>query len=187
MDTVAIAAIIIAVIAIALIIWVIARERNSRRLRSRFGTEYDRAVENSGDRHRAETELAQREQRVKRLHIRELTGSERERFVHDWLQQQSHFIDQPARAVSEADALVTEVMNTRGYPMGDFETQAADMSVDHPQVVDNYREAHAVAVRTNAPETTTEDLRRAMVCYRVLFEDLVGRRIFSSEREEVRR
>ncbi|MBV8845890.1 MAG: hypothetical protein JO307_24025 [Bryobacterales bacterium] len=187
MDTIAIAAIICAVIAIALVIWVVSRQRNTQRLRSRFGPEYDRAVEHTGDRRRAETDLQEREQRIKRLHIRELTGSERERFINEWIRQQSHFIDQPARAVAEADALVSQVMTTRGYPMSDFETQAADISVDHGRVVDTYREAHAIAMRSKAPETTTEELRRAMVCYRELFEDLVGRRVFTSEREEVSR
>ena len=187
MDTVAWAAIIVGIVAILAIVWVVMRERNSRRLRSRFGPEYDRVVEGSKDRNRAEHELARREERVRKFHIRDLTAAERDRFVKEWLQQQSHFVDQPARAVSEADGLITDVMNTRGYPMGDFETQAADLSVEHPHVVENYREAHAIAGRSSAGGTTTEDLRRAMVCFRALFEDLVGRRVFSPEHEEVRR
>jgi hypothetical protein len=185
MNTTAIAAIIVAIIAIAILAWLLVREKRRKALRSRFGPEYDRVVQNIGNRDNAEAELARREKRVKKFTIRELSTEERERYIQAWLRQQSQFIDEPAKAVSEADALVTSVMTTRGYPMTDFETQAADISVDHPRVVGNYREAHQIARQSESGQATTEDLRRAMVCYRALFEELVGKRVVTSRYEEV--
>jgi hypothetical protein len=182
MTSAAVVIIVTAIIAAALIIWMIARERNRNRLRSTFGPEYERLVHDSGHRGKAEEELARREKRVRQYSIRELTPAERERYIEEWRSQQGRFIDEPGKAVSAADTLVTDVMKTRGYPLVDFETQAADLSVHHARVVENYREAHAVIV--GRQDASTEDMRRAMVCYRSLFEELVGQRMLAPQLDE---
>ena len=150
-----------------------ARRRASDRLHDRFGPEYDRMVREEGDRQRAERELRQREKRVRKLTIRPLGPSERSRYVELWHAQQARFVDNPEAAVSDADHLVEEVMRVRGYPVGEFEQNAADISVDHPMVVDEYRAGHDIAVRHRRGQATTEDLRSAMLHYRRLFEDLL--------------
>jgi hypothetical protein len=187
MSTVTIAAITIAVIAIAVAMWAILRMRNTKRLRSKFGPEYDHLVEREGGRGRAETELTHREKRVDKLNIRSLTAPESDRFAAAWRQQQSRFVDDPRGAVSEADALITEVMTARGYPTANFQTQVADISVDHARVATNYREAHEIAERSRQDKSSTEELRRAMICYRALFEDLVDAKVVKLEPEEVKR
>jgi hypothetical protein len=131
----------------------------------------------------AEAELEDRRRRVEQLQIRPLPRNERERYEAAWYQVQGRFVDDPAGAMAQADLLVGEVMQARGYPMGDFETRAADISVDHPQVVENYRAAHAIALRTQGGQATTEELRQAMVHYRALFADLLGARPARHEME----
>lgn len=166
-----------AIIIIAIIVIVAAfasRNARSKRLQQRFGPEYDRAVRSSGDRGTAERELAAREDRVKRMHIEELPAGARERYTEEWRTVQTRFVDQPREALQQADTLVQNVMRDRGYPMNDFEQRAADISPDHPQVVDDYRIAHGIASRTETGEVSTEDLRQAMVHYRTLFNDLLG-------------
>ena len=180
-------AIVVAVIAVAVALWALLETQRTKRLRSKFGPEYDHTIEREGDRRRAEAELAHREARVKKLHIRDLTTQERERYADAWRRQQAMFVDDPRRAVLDADTLVTDVMTSRGYPTGDFNTQVADVSVEHARVVDNYREAHGIADRSRRNQASTEDLRRAMVCYRTLFEDLLGARVFERDYEEVHR
>ena len=189
MSTATLIAIVIAVVAIVIALWAFARMKRTERLRSKFGPEYDRLAQREGNRGKVENELAQREKRVKKFNIRELTPQERDRFANAWLKDQARFVDDPHNAVLNADSLVIEVMTARGYPMGDFDTQAADISVDHSRVVDNYREAHDIAERCRRGQTNTEDLRRAMICYRALFEDLLGARVVMNEQqpEEVRR
>ena len=164
---------VIALVAIALIVWAFNRRR-SQRLRAQFGPEYDRTVAVVGHRAKAEDRLAARSERIHKLYIRSLTSAERIRFVEEWDRIQAHFVDAPAGAVTEADQLLSDVMATCGYPMGDFEQRAADISVDHPVVTQNYRTAHDIAVRRNSGQATTEDLRRAMIHYRALFDDLVA-------------
>ena len=176
--------IIVAVIAIALAVWMFVDKRRTQRLRTQFGSEYDRMVQASG-RKQAETELESRAQRVQKFQIRPLTKEEQTRFAQAWRQDQAHFVDNPRSAVENADRLVGEVMRARGYPVGEFELRAADLSVDHPRVIENYRVAHEIAVRDSRGEASTEDLRRAMVCYRDLFEDLLDQHVI--EHEEVRR
>jgi hypothetical protein len=174
MDTrILVAVIVIAVILIAAAV-LILRKRRSDQLRQQFGPEYDRAVKQHGDTRRAEAALAEREKRVESFSIRELPAPERERFAQEWAAVQRRFVDDPAVAVTEADRLVTQVMAARGYPMGDFEQRAADISVHHPAVVENYRAARTIAVRHSSGQSNTEELRRAMVYYRSLFEDLLG-------------
>jgi hypothetical protein len=141
--------------------------------RNRFGPEYDRAVLEHGSERKAEAKLADRETRVKHLKIRALTAAERGRFFADWQSVQSRFVDHPKSAVTEADELVSSLMQARGYPVADFDQRAADISVDHPRLVENYRSAHGVAVRLGRDEASTEDLRTAMIQYRNLFDELV--------------
>lgn len=193
-----IAAVIIVVV--GAIIAVYFQRRRTERLRSRFGPEYERSITESGDRRRAEAQLEKRAERVEKYHLRSLTADDRSRFTEQWDRVQAHFVDAPAGAVAEADQLLGDVMATSGYPMGDFEQRAADISVDHPVVVQNYRAAHDIAIRQAKGQATTEDLRRAMIHYRALFEDLVYERKESAgerrsvamgareiEREEIRR
>lgn len=157
--------------------------RNQRvaraRLRERFGPEYVRAVQEQGSERRAVAQLADRQDRVERFNIRDLTPSEREQFAIRWNALQLRFVDSPRGAVAEADDLIVLVMQTRGYPMSDFEQRAADLSVHHPIVVDNYRTAHAIALRLRGSEAGTEDLRKAMIHYRALFDEMV--RVASAE------
>jgi hypothetical protein len=174
---------IILVIGVGL--WVYLQKRRTANLRSRFGPEYDRAISDHRDRGHAESELEKREKRVAQFHIHPLSNEERSRYAEDWRREQALFVDDPRAAVKHADALVQEVMQHRGYPVGDFEQNAQDLSVDHPGVVENYRIAHHIAVRDVQGEANTEDLRRAMVSYRALFEDLLGQTI--QRPEEVRR
>ncbi len=176
---------VLIVLAAAAIAWTYLQRRRSAELRGRFGPEYEREVNRMGRGH-AEAELQRRERRVERLQIRELSAADRDRFSSDWQAVQARFGDDPKAAVAEADVLVAEVMRARGYPVGNFEQRAADISVDHPRVVENYRAAHTIAVRDQRGEGSTEDLRQAMVHYRALFEDLLGTRVRVAGRSEVR-
>jgi hypothetical protein len=170
-------AIIVAVIVVIIgAVMLYLQRRRSERLREHFGAEYDRAVTEGGGRRRAEAVLEERTERVKKFHIRPLSAEDRARFSEQWAQVQAHFVDAPAGAVAEADQLLGDVMATCGYPMGDFEQRAADISVDHPIVTQNYRAAHEIAVRQARGQASTEDLRRAMIHYRALFEDVVNDR-----------
>lgn len=153
--------------------WSYARKQRSRQLRGQFGPEYDRTVQQYQDPQAAERALEYRRERVEHLQIRPLTPQERAHFSEEWHSVQSRFVDDPAGAMAAADTLVTEVMQARGYPMGDFETRAADVSVDHPQVVEHYRAAHTIAERGRGGQANTEELRQAMVHYRALFADLL--------------
>ena len=164
----------VVVIAIIAIVIVEARRAKSARLHQRFGPEYDRVVRARGDRSAAESELAAREARVRSMHIEELPPGAQERYTEEWRAVQARFVDAPQRAVREADRLVGTVMRDRGYPVENFEQRVADISPDHPRVVENYRVAHDIANRSERGEITTEELRRAMVHYRTLFEELLG-------------
>jgi hypothetical protein len=149
------------------------RRKNSVGLRKRFGSEYDRAVREHGSAHKAESKLADRETRVEKLKIRDLAPTERVRFLAEWQTVQSRFVDHPKGAVTEADELVTSLLQARGYPASAFDQRAADISVDHPQLMEYYRSAHAIAVRPGQVEATTEELRTAMLHYRTIFDELV--------------
>ena len=170
-ETLLIVLAVVAVIAVAG--WFFYQKRQSEHLKSRFGAEYDHEVEDKGSRRKAEAELAGREKRVKKLDIRPLEPSAREGFRHSWTDVQARFVDDPPGAVSQADDLLGEVMRTRGYPISDFEQQAGDISVDHPEVVKHYRAGHDISVRHERGEASTEELRQAMIHYRALFEELV--------------
>jgi hypothetical protein len=155
-------------------LWFVMEKRRRLRLRQRFGSEYDRAVHDAGSERRAEAALDARTRRVARLQIRPLSESDAMRFAETWRGLQTRFVDEPAAAIADADRLVGEVMTARGYPLGDFDQRAADISVDHPRVVANYRAARDIARRQGRGEATTEDLRQAIIHYRALFEDLLG-------------
>src|ERR1043165_3866354 len=166
---------VVIVLAVIVIGWLWARMRRTSRLRGRFGTEYDRAVDaSSGDSSQAEAELRERERRHDQLYIRPLSAEAQAGYSRRWREVQARFVDQPATAVGEADALIGQAMQERGYPVEDFEQRAADLSVEHPHAVDASRAAHAIAVESSGGQTSTEDLRQAMVHYRALFEQLIG-------------
>jgi hypothetical protein len=147
--------------------------QRTRRLRERFGPEYERTMERLGDKRQAEEELEGRLSHVQNLDIRALTAEEVNRFALEWQATQTEFVDQPLAAVRKADQLIQEVMRTRGYPVDDFEQRAADISVDYPDVVINYRELHEIASRGKREKISTEEMRQAMVNGRELFERLV--------------
>jgi hypothetical protein len=173
MDPVVIGLLVLLVIAVGAAIWMYQQKKRTEELRDRFGPEYERAVRAEGDRSRAEADLDARAKRVEQLDIRPLSNRERDQFSESWRATQTRFVDDPVGATREADELVAEVMQVRGYPMGDFERRAADVSVDHPGVVEHYRAAHAIAMRTESGSENTEELRIALVHYRALFEDLL--------------
>lgn len=167
----AVATILIIVVVVAL--YLRKRRKTTAGLRARFGPEYDQAVLTHGSERKAEAKLADRETRVEGLKIRELGATERERFMVDWQAVQSRFVDHPKGAVTEADELVSSLLRARGYPVADFDQRAADISVNHPRLVEYYRSAHGVAVRLGRDEASTEDLRTAMIQYRSVFDELV--------------
>jgi hypothetical protein len=169
-----IAIIVIAVLVVAGIALMVMRKREGERLKQSFGPEYDRQVrEAGGSEMKAQAELLKREKRVEKLDIRPLPAEQRRAFAEDWQQVQARFVDDPERSIALADALVAEVMKARGYPVEDFEQRAADISVEHPEVVQNYRAAHDIAVRRERGDADTEDLRSALLGYRNLFEELL--------------
>lgn len=161
------------IILAAVVAWLLLDRRRSLRLRSRFGPEYERMVRQEGDRRRAENELERREKRVERLHVHPLLARDRDRFLAEWRADQARFVDDPAGAVTEADRLVQEVMRQRGYPVADFDQRVEDISVDHPHLVQNYRAARELVARHRRGEASTEDLRKALVYYRGLFDELL--------------
>jgi hypothetical protein len=161
------------VLIIAAVIVLVTQQRRSSRLRQRFGAEYDRTVGDAGQRRAGEAALRHREEQRAGLDIRPLTPAARTRYSEQWLSIQERFVDQPDLAVTEADTLLTVVMNERGYPVDDFEAQAALISVDHPDLVQNYRVAHRVMRQNRERRATTEELREALLRYRSLFEELL--------------
>ncbi len=153
--------------------WMYFRRKRSTDLRTHYGPEYDRLINEKGSPGKAEAELDSREKRVKGLSIRALPRDVSTRYAQRWTDQQSRFVDEPKAAVVEADHLVEEVMNERGYPVGEFDQRAADISVDHPRLVANYRAAHDITLREQRGQANTEDLRTAMIHYRDLFRELL--------------
>lgn len=173
MSTSVVVLIVVAIIAMAVIAFALFRVRQSQRLRERFGPEYSRVVQETGSRARAEARLAKLEERVERFHIHPLSAAARTQYVEAWRVIQARFVDDPQHALAEADQLIRDVMSNRGYPVADFDRQAADLSVHHPLVVEHYRAGHEIAVRQAKGHGSTEDLRQAMIHYRKLFADLV--------------
>jgi hypothetical protein len=172
--TTAVILIVVALVIGAAVTFAVLRYRRTHHLRERFGPEYSRMMDETGSRSLAEERLRRREDRVHSYNIHPLAAEERSRFRSEWKKVQTDFVDDPKIAISEADSLLGEVMQARGYPVKDFDQQAADLSVDHPVVVQTYRAAHDVAIRHARGEADTEDLRRAMINYRDLFNELAN-------------
>jgi len=164
---------VVVVLAAAIAAWIAIRARRSQRLREKYGPEYDYTVNKAGDRRMAEEALVEREKRVQKIKIQELDMQKAELYKAEWDGIQTDFVDRPYGSVEEADRLITEVMITRGFPVEDFERRAADISVLYPDVVINYRNAHAIAEKGQHNGVTTEDLRQAMVYYHSLFDELL--------------
>lgn len=169
------------VLAIGVAFWMYLQKKRTQKLRSQFGPEYDKAISEHRDRGHAESELQKRATRVAKFHIHPLKAEERLRYAEDWRREQSLFVDDPPAAVNHADTLVQDVMQRRGYPVGDFDQNATDLSVDHPRVVENYRIAHEIAIRQGQDRGSTEDLRKAMVSYHALFDDLLEQTVEKPE------
>jgi hypothetical protein len=167
------AAAVVVMLALGIVLAVRWQRQRTARLRERFGPEYDQAVLTHGSAGKAEAKLVGREARVEKLRLRDLSIGQRERFVAGWAQVQSHFVDHPKAAVTEADELVSLLMLERGYPDGAFDQRAADISVNHPRLVQSFRQAHEIEARVGKDDASTEDLRVAMVQYRAVFEELV--------------
>lgn len=165
--------ILAALAAVVLLAWAMSRRKRSERLRRRFGPEYERVADDEGSVSRAERELDRRARRAENFSIRPLKPDRRRMYRQKWFAQQARFVDQPKAAIDDADHLVEEVMEERGYPVAEFEQRAADISVDHPEVVEKYRAAHEIAVRERRGQASTEDLRQAMIYYRDLFIELL--------------
>jgi FtsZ-interacting cell division protein ZipA len=165
--------VVLALVVIALLVSVAVRGRRSQQLRSRFGPEYERAVQETGDRQQAERLLNERVERRRELPIRDLEPAARERYAQEWHAVQVRFVDDPKGAVAAADELTTRLMRDRGYPAESFEQQVADVSVDHASAVPGYVEAHGVLTQARG-QAATDDLRQAMVHYRDLFEQVLG-------------
>ncbi len=176
MNTSTIIAVVVAALAfIGVLVWyAVERRAQTKTLRTQYGTEYDRTIGNASSRRSAEAELVKRQERVDQFDIRSLLPVQRELFAQEWHDLQEMFVENPGGAVSRADLLVVDVMRTRGYPVANFEQRASDLSVHHAQFVQNYRAARDIAERRRTGRVTTEELRRAIVYYRSLFEDLLG-------------
>jgi hypothetical protein len=166
-------AIVIAIFVVVGIAFIVRKQR-SQRLRTRFGPEYQRAVQETGSTTQAETKLEKLAKRVERFHITPLSRESRADFVATWQRIQSRFVDDPKGALTEADKLIQDLLGSRGYPVTDFEQRAADISVDYPLVVEHYRAGHDIAVRHSQGRASTEDMRQAMIQYRTLFAELAG-------------
>jgi hypothetical protein len=173
MEPINIVLLLVILLLVAVVGWLLVERRRSEGLRSQFGSEYRRAMEAKGSRREAEAELQARQKRVAGLEISALSQSQRDRFAQSWRDVQARFVDEPEAAIARADDLIGEVMKARGYPVEDFEQRVADVSVDHADVVEHYRVAHAIAVRKTEGIRDTEELRQAMVHYRALFDDLL--------------
>jgi len=173
MDTMSLITLVLAVIVLSAAGWFAWHTHNRKMLKDRFGPEYDRAVRQYGNETKAVSALGKRQQRLSKFTIRPLSDREAQEFESKWRDTQAHFVDDPRGAVRDADALVSRLMDTRGYPMADFDRRAEDISVDHPRVVQNYRAAHNIAVEDARGTSSTEDLRRAFMCYRALFAELL--------------
>ncbi len=171
--TIVVTVIVVVAVLVILGALLVPRMRRSQQLKQRFGPEYDRTVESTGDRRAAERDLQERAQRREELDIRPLDPAARDRYAQRWRQTQERFVDAPQEAVGEADTLVQEVMRERGYPTGDFEQQARDVSVDHGRVVHEYHAAHEISQLSARGQASTEQLREAMVHYRSLFAELL--------------
>jgi hypothetical protein len=173
-DTTLILVAVLLVAAVLGLAWLLWRSAKSRRLRRQFGPEYEQTLREAGDRRAAERELEHRRHRIEKVTLRQLDREERREFGNRWRGIQTDFVDRPKAAVEAADKLVTEVMLARGYPGGDFRQRVADASVDHADVTADYRQARAIAEKSRRGQATTEELRQSLVCYRNIFQEILG-------------
>jgi hypothetical protein len=164
---------VVVVLVVLGVIWTGLRARRSKGLQERFGSEYDRVAADAPTKRAAESELREREERREQFDIRPLEPEERKAYRAQWQTIQARFVDDPAGSLAAADSLIQTVMRERGYPVDDFDTRAGDLSVDHPDVVENYRAGHGIAVAHDRGKAGTEELRRAVQHYRALFAELV--------------
>lgn len=175
--------VLVVLVAVALLV---RKSLQRKRLRERFGPEYERVVQRTDNRMVAERELAEREREHSKLELRQLTPASRDSYERNWTSVQEQFVDSPSAAVGQADRLVTDLMAERGYPTEGYERQASLLSVEHARAIEHYREAHEISQRHERGDASTEDLRNAMVHYRALFEDLLGDRHEGGRREGAR-
>ena len=167
-------AIVLGLMIMGAILWpIFTRRKRTERLHDHFGPEYDHTVQTLGDEKKAQTELEERQKHVKALDIHPLSVEEHDRYAAEWTAVQSKFVDEPGQAIVDADHLIMEVMQTRAYPVSDFEQRAADVSVNYPALVSNYRAARVIALKNEQHQADTEELRQAMIYYRSLFEELL--------------
>lgn len=185
MSTTDVIGIVIAVVVVGAFAVVAVRGMRRRKLRERFGEEYERAVDEKGGRSAAEAELRRRERRHASLDLHELSDAERHRFRDGWVAVQAMFVDAPVTAVREGDRLVTDLVTSRGYPVSNYQDRLADLSVEHANVLSHYRDAHEISERNDAGTATTEELRKALVHYRELFADLLGEEPVTETHTEV--
>jgi Na+-transporting NADH:ubiquinone oxidoreductase subunit NqrC len=179
-----IAVVLVLVVIIGVILApIFARRKRSQRFQNKFGPEYDRTVQTAGNEKKAQAELNERQKHVDMLNIRPLSISERERYQAEWTAIQAKFVDQPGQATVEADHLIMEVMKVRAYPVSDFEQRAADISVNYPALVSNYRAAREIAIKNEQRSANTEELRQAMIYYRSLFDELLKAETVVPERK----
>jgi hypothetical protein len=168
-----IAVVLIVVIMGAIMAPMFARRKRSQKFQNKYGTEYDHTVKTAGNEKKAQAELNERQKHVDTLNIRPLAASERERYQAEWTAIQAKFVDQPGQATVEADHLIMEVMKVRDYPVSDFDQRAADISVNYPTLVSNYRAAREIAIKNEKHSANTEELRQALIYYRSLFDELL--------------
>jgi len=174
--------VVVMIVGVVVGVYLERRKKHTLALRNQFGTEYNRAVTVHGSEQKAEAKLADRATRVEKLNIRDLAPTERARFLAEWQTVQARFVDHPKGAVTEADELVSALLLARGYPVAEFDQRAADLSVDHPLVMENYRSAHAVAARPGPVQATTEELRAAMIHYRSIFDELAQAPVLAEQK-----
>jgi hypothetical protein len=167
-------AIVVGVIVVIALIWLFTRRQRSDHLKKQFGPEYERHVRTIGSQRDAERELAERERRYRTLEIKPLPARARERYSEEWRKLQARFVDEPGAALRGADVLIQIVMRERGYPVGDFNRQTEDLSVEHSAVLDNYRTAHGISEKAGGGSASTEEMRQAVILYRSLFDSLLG-------------
>jgi hypothetical protein len=178
-----IAVVLVLVIIGAILAPIFARRKRSQRYQDKFGTEYDRTVKTMGNKKKAQTEMDERQKHVETLNIRPLSISERQRYLADWNAVQAKFLDQPGQATLEADHLIMEVMQVRAYPVSDFEQRAADISINYPTLVSNYRAAREIAIKNEHHQADTEELRQALIYYRSLFDELLKTETVAPEKK----
>jgi hypothetical protein len=178
-----IAVVLVLVIIGAILAPIFARRKRSQRYQDKFGTEYDRTVKTMGNKKKAQTEMDERQKHVETLNIRPLSISERQRYLADWNAVQAKFLDQPGQATVEADHLIMEVMQVRAYPVSDFEQRAADISINYPTLVSNYRAAREIAIKNEHHQADTEELRQALIYYRSLFDELLKTETVAPEKK----